>query len=230
MTGKTAEPHPDNPCIWHVRVTYTVPTVNPNAPASPDPPSGGSGGTTSPIVSQKKTWRLWRKTVASTKDNAGNLIQNAAGDPFDPSFTKEIELPELVIERTQSSFSPQWMLDYKGKRNSANVTIGGVVFAAKTLRVIDIQATYPAGQGGASWQVTITIRYDNEFHDLFVLNAGFREKVGGVLRPIWDGAQPIAQPALLAAGGAKLAVGAAPVFLQFEQYETVDFTNLRLDY
>ena len=231
VTNKTAEPHADNPCIWTVHVEYTVPKVNPDAPDSPDAPSGGSGGTTDPIVSQKKTWRLYAKTEAVLDDIAGATIVNSAGDPFDPAFTQEKLYPELVIERTQRTFSPQWMLDYRGKRNSAAITIGGKVWAAKCLRVVDITATQPAGQSAQSWQVTITIRYDPVFHDIRTLDVGLREKVAGKMVPIMDGGQKATQPVLLNGAGRKLAVGAAPVFLpRFEIYDTVSFTNLRLDY
>lgn len=231
VTGKSGEPHAENPCIWTVRVAYTVPSVNPTAPASPDPPSGGSGGTTSPIPSQKRVWRFWTKTVAITKDINGDLICNSAGDPYDPPFSDEVQYPELVITRTQSTFSPQWMLDFKGKRNHASITIGGVVWLAKQLRIVDILAEYPAGQSGGGWQVTITIRYDPEEHDIIPLDAGYRQLVAGDIRPILDGGHQLAQPALLNGAGAKLPVGDDPVYQgPFQIADTVDFTKLYLDY
>jgi hypothetical protein len=231
VTGKEGSQEGDNPCIWTVRVTYSVPRINSEAPASPDAPSGGSGGTTSPIQSQKITWRSYTKTVAFVKDKAGNLVKNAAGDPFDPSFTRELRYPELVVVRTQSSFNVQWKLDYEGKKNDAAVTIGGKVFGAETLRVTDIVADYPTGPSNNLWQVTITIRYDPLLHKLVALNAGLREKlVLGIMVPIMDGGVPVGQPVPLTAAGRRLAVGAAENYLTFDDVETVDFTKLYLDY
>lgn len=234
VVDKQASPDEESPDWWTVTVYYRVPSVSPTPAASPAEPPATTGGTPpTPITSQKIKWKWYRKSVVFEVDQNGDDVRNSAGDPFDPPAQVEELYAEVTIERTQSTFDENWMIAYRNARNKKAVTLGKLVCAVSTLKVMDIEADYPAGSGGNAWQVRITLRYDPvDEHTIFILDAGYRYKDGATRKRFIDEltATPSTQPRRLNGAGAALGDANANIFMDFYHGPEVDFANLAIGY
>jgi hypothetical protein len=231
----TAAPAPDsNGLIWITTCTYSRPTINANAPASPsDPVSGGGGAPTpAPITPQKIEWGFWTKTSVVWKDRLGDVIRNSAEDVYDSQPTREDEYDLITVTRTQSSFSPSWKNYLNNKINAGSFTVGGYSYPTHTLKC-NVSATFPVGSNNNLWEVKIVLKYDPDGWDWTILNAGHRYKDAGTgkLRKCIDGeGKPATRPMLLDAAGLQLAPGGTPTYKTFVKYDSADFDYLGLGY
>jgi hypothetical protein len=155
---------------------------------------------------------------------SGDLIANSAGDPYDPPVTIEDARMILTITRNEATFSAQLAYDYTNTINSDDF-FGA---PAHTWKCEGISGRRRFERNVLFWEVTYKFKWNPNTWKLKILDAGLREKVSGVLRPITDGGRPVTQPALLASTGAKLAVGGTPNHKSFDVYFPKAFGGLRL--
>jgi hypothetical protein len=237
---KTGDPLPDDPATWKVLVHYSYPQVDANAGSSPPAPSHpengqNSGSPPQPLPNTRRDKGTFYRQKAWEKDLDGNLIKNTAGDPFDPPIVTDEPLSEYTFTRSQLTFDIGWSQDFEGAVNDRQYVLWfrgtAIVCPARTLKCAKITAAeVPATDNTpAYYTVAIVVQEDPQGWQPQPLNRGWRELVGGNLRPMLDGGMKPAQPPLLAANGARLAVGANPVFTgPWKVHKEKDFRWLAL--
>lgn len=174
------------------------------------------------------------------KDAANGLaVKNTAGDPFDPPI--EVDRSKYVINITWwkpfDDFTLSSWLAFQDKLNDATVTILGINYPQKTLRVILAEPklvwdTADAGGGRKTvslfWELHAQLEYDPDTHAIPVLNQGKRYLPSGTGPPrnVSDGkGSDSHDPVLLASNGDKLASGGTPVYLTWNGYVTATFSS-----
>lgn len=247
VINKHAEPIDGDPSIWKVTVGYGYPKIDANVGGSPPAPTNselgssgadgagagqGGGEKPTPLPTQRITRGTWTRQKAWEKDLDGTFLENSAHDPFDPPLTTEQPLSEWTITRTQLTFSDAWKTDFEGAVNNGIYTVGDKACAAYTLKVARITGEeVPATDRTPRYHtVTIVIQEDPAGWRPRPLDRGWRQLVGGVQVPMFDGtgAKP-AQPLLLDGVGVKKAVGAAAVYLgPFKLYPPRNFDWLAI--
>jgi len=198
----------DDPFVWDVRISYDV---------------SGSPVQENPEVS----WASVDRTIPV------DSVFNAAGDPFDPPVMAESNYPELTITRNYlaTDFTLTVANTLNGSVNSAGITIEGVSYSARVLRMVHVDRKLFFQNSTKYMRVTTRVRINKDTWDFKILNQGYRKKVSGVLRQILDPntGTPVAKPALLKADGDVLAVGGAPTYITKRYYAEVDWAAQGLD-
>ena len=260
MVSKNAQPNSDDPTTWLVTCQYKFPQVDTNNEGSPpDPtesgsgdgqtgPTGGTEKTTdvpTPLPNQRRSCGTFTRQKAWEKDLNDLLIKNSAGDPYDPPIVTEQSLPEFTYVRSQTTFNIGWKINFENTINrfayALKLQDKTLNCAKRTLKVAKITAEeVPATEKTQGyWTVTMVLQYDPLGWQPAPLDMGFREKVGGVMRKIFDpnSGTEVTKPALLDGAGVALAVAGTPVFLTgvapstfgpFIVYEERDFKWLAL--
>jgi hypothetical protein len=150
-----------------------------------------------------RAWGSQDFDVICDRDIQGNLVQNTAGDWFDPPLTRSVKYPVLTITQNESlaSFNPVVMGCYNNAVNSNRMegcepeTLRAVITAQETK-----DSTY-----GWFWAVNYQFLYNPEKWTRKVVSAGFRELGDdGVLRKIKINNSFVSSPWLLDANGKAL--------------------------
>lgn len=191
-------------------------------------------------------WSTAEVEDAIEEDVDGEPIVNAAGDPFDPPYTRQRVRKVVTLTRNERFFQPS-QLDYKETLNKEEF----LGLPAKTCKMVDIRAQLRLEGRARFWQVTYTVHIDekeklveDDEGELVsddppnyigwkarLLNIGLNEVVGGVKRPIFLQGQRVQVPQLLDADGARQDipnVAAQAIFLEFDVIPTKDWTPLGL--
>lgn len=173
------------------------------------------------------------------KDTDGNAVLNSAGDYFiDPAPTRDVS--HLIARITQNVTSvPSWALSYQNAINNGTITIDGLSIAAGLAKVQRIDIGEPELRGNYTFRkVTLEIHIHRDGWNLQPLQAGFNQKVGGVVKPILvkdidsggnsKDSSPVSQPVPLAADGTILQnpTPATAIFGDFTIYQELDLSNL----
>lgn len=177
-------------CHWHVAVTYEQRTSNIISTTG----DALQPWDQSPVI--RFGFAAYRVTrdYAYGEDDEGNpdtqgnptaVIENSAGDPFDPPVMEE-EVNMLIIITTNvegACFYPDRYTDYKNTLNKYSTRVAGVSIAAFEGKMRDIkmepQQTVIAGIINPYWEVTFEIEVDRATHKRQILDQGYRHIVGG---------------------------------------------------
>jgi hypothetical protein len=183
----------------------------------------------------KISWGLTRFDTPleqATDPNTGDIIAvvNSAGDYFDPPPTKDDSRWKLSIVRNEQTYDPSYADTYRDAVNNA-VWFGGL-FDVGTAKCCGILGTLQYNPTcGYYYEVTYEFEINYNTWKKKILDQGlYTLDSSNVYSPALDDkGAPVTQPVLLDGAGAKLAEGAAPVYLEFEVYSMVDFGPLGLD-
>lgn len=180
------------------------------------------------------TWGFFETQRAVEQDNAGNVIDNSAGDPFfNPIIVDDANL-EVTITRNEKTFDPDRALSFQGSVNNANVTIAGKISTARQAKLVQYTGSKQTENDVDFWKVTYRIRFKDATWDKQILDQGFNKLLGVILgfnvtQKIVDGSKkPITDPVKLDGAGQPLAAGANPNFERFEVLPENDFKLLGL--
>lgn len=202
----------DTQLLWLVSCKYST---KDNFPTDPDPT----------LIPAKISWesRDYREGVATDLD--GDQVATSAYEPFDPQAEKFVGYLVASVELNVSSDRSLTMGDHLFKVNSA--TWRGR--AAKRCQIVSYSTSEQDANGVTywkeQWKVEVKKTADADYE--YFLDAGFVELVGGDPVQITDAqGQPRTKPALLDGSGGVNAVGAAPTFIGYRFYDSVDFATL----
>jgi hypothetical protein len=164
------------------------------------------------------------------RDVNGVAILNKAKDRPNPALTRPRTRRTLVVE--QHYLYTDWddtVIDLVQDHVNANVFYGRAV-GTWLCRKITAQLVYH--QAGMLVRVRMEFHHREEGWHSQPLNDGTRQLVyseahpAGEYKPILVGGQPVTDPKPLDAVGTALAVGADPIFLDFEIIPSADFDVL----
>lgn len=167
------------------------------------------------------------------KSSTPKPVVNAAGDTFEQLPTRDASMPTIEFEKNVASYNPLTYAGYANSINNANVTIDGVTYAAKTLRLKPIKAVKKSvvfeGDPLTYYTLSFQILINPATWDVKIPNIGFNELVSGKLAPILDDrGRAIIKPRPLNSDGSKKDVGEAPDDLVFAAYEEKTLTTVGL--
>lgn len=202
---------------WILRCDYKYPSNTGQPPAQIENPLQRPVEVSGvPFITSKFT----------NKDVNGTVIKNSAKEAFVDPF--EIPHTEFEIEfiRNEAISPANTALYYTNKINSQAIWGGDEhtwLCTGITFQLV-YEGTY------TYYRVTYRFRYNPAKHVLKVIDNGFNQLVGGVLKPILlaDGTRPV-EPFKLDGSGAKLSDNADPVFLDdIDIYDETPFSALSL--
>jgi len=153
-------------------------------------------------------------------------VVNSAGDPFDPPFERERLRLVLDYRRIVSVHDKEKQFAIVSKPLNKTAWYG---FQPRKAKVEDLRYSEYEENGTLYWRENWLIKMDEQGWDISALDAGYYEVVGGVRRLITDEyGRPFQNPSLLNGSGAKLAVGAPPVFLSRRYLEETEFNDFNI--
>jgi hypothetical protein len=223
VQDKSAEQSEENPKYWVVTVEYTTPDEGNNEDGD-DPPDPSDPTTRRPILN-RSTWKYTKNVI---KDQPGNLIVNAAGQP--PAEGLDIEVCGLLYTYTKWSDTVGEALFTSHLNHINNPAWQG--HAVRTALCSDISIEEERVDGNLFYKHTyqVMVRTDGSEWDPQILNWGFKEKVGGDLIEIRDAQNAvIQQPWFLDAAGAAVRPQdplAADNFVAVDIYPEAAFSTL----
>jgi hypothetical protein len=203
------------------------------------------------------TWGFASRSRALTEDANGQVIVNAAGDPFIPAPEKQEFDLQLTVVQNLEDFSPLQAWSFMGKVNSREFPVAGFIVPVKGALLTERSATSEIFVKEDEdnfrieyWEVTTVLQLrrdderwldendqplaDNHWFKR-ILNAGLNQRVPDLANPgqfrkvpIELDGQAISDPLLLDRDGAYEDDKANAVWLEFEIYDTADLGQLAL--
>ncbi len=181
---------------------------------------------------KRETFTAGGSTIAPAPGAAlSGPVLNSAGDKFDPPIEIEASNWQLTAKKNIATV-PSWLMDYRDSLNHASITIAGINFQARELRLNSMtigEWTYENDIGFYPFEIQIAQKQETWIHDL--LDQGTHEiktiNVGGVsteerLRIVDGRGQHITDPVRLNGSGGKLSPADAPiedsVFIRYQLY------------
>lgn len=166
----------------------------------------------------------WTRVVEKDKD--GVALKNSAGVPFDTGVETDDSFLVLVAEKNFATLQEiiNLNLSFAWKVNTG-IFKGGAArsWLCRPIICSDIQTE----NNISFFRATFHTVYNPELWDVPILDKGFSELNGGVLRDILDkNKQPITEPWPLNGAGVKLPEGNALVFLTKRIRGETSFTGL----
>ena len=169
--------------------------------------------------------------VLVQRDKDGYGLTNSAGDPFYTPPTAQATTINANVSFNAYSLSTSYLLflDYV---NETSCEVGGVAFAARTLKYGNLQVGQRQYRNGLPfYPVSYQFKFNPNTWDVSILDAGFREiNLRGVAVAILDeDQQPISQPHPLNGSGYALATPINPNQYQYRTYKVyneVDFGSV----
>jgi hypothetical protein len=164
-------------------------------------------------------------------DVNGVPVMNAAGEPFEEGMTVDRHRFRLTIVKNVLDFDPAEALEYMD-------TVNEVPFMEfdplECKLVIGATRVRRRGLDGFYWQVKAVIDIDRDGWTVKKRNAGYSRRltVDGPAVPIVDQATGLkpSTPIMLDQDGFRLGEGDPPTIVEFDGYETKDWTPLNLEY
>jgi hypothetical protein len=221
-----------NPWVFEVTANFETPDPADDGTDNADPDDDDVEFSCSGVEIQYPIYR----------DIQGKLVQNSAGDAFDPVPNGLSYDEEITITKSQTSLNPVTIASYRGAVNSSSFTVTmqdgtSRTFEAKSCRMGAISYTLQSRNGVQYWRVTYPIMYrkpttdnENEPWAIWLLDEGLREKDGTTVKPIKIGGKDATSPVKLDGAGAVLANQSAGngELLKFYDYNELDFGTLSL--
>jgi hypothetical protein len=218
--------------VADITVTFTPPRDD----------GGGSGQLTAanraeanPFLRKAEMW--WDEesyTRIADKDKDGVPLTNAAGRSFDRPPTIEETRGVLVAEFAVPTLAAAIILNrtYSNAVNSTAWTWANNA-AVRTVVCRYARAGRLVEEGGYSYypmSMAFAFTDDGTTWDESILNEGYGYLDGGVYKKALADGEPVSEPILLTAGGAKLAEGVAGNYRTFRIRREVDFNTLTTGY
>lgn len=170
-------------------------------------------------------------------DNSGNVgaeadtTSNTAGMPFSGAVMEEQNLPVFQLSKSvpDGFITPAQAMLYEGSTNEAAIKIAGGTLVARQglITGLRLRRAWFGPRFTAYWEIALSIMiFDTvERSDIWVLQRGYQELVGGVLTDIKAGLRPITTPALLDVNGAKTTT---PYYKKFARSNSRSWAPLKL--
>jgi hypothetical protein len=214
-----AKPYGDQRKVWMVEVKYST---------SARPPSADINWIRKPWNRKPQLkWGTYAVTEAVLKDRDGYVIQNSAGDRFDPSLTVEWHYPTLSINRYERNYDVNRALDYVDTVNELTVLVAGLIARAEGALLSKFEGANVEIDGLECWQVNYEIVFAPTFVKK-ILDQGFYAYKDGKKQIMKLKGKATTEPLLLDGVGKELAFGGTPVFKDFHVYKKKDFGPLGL--
>ena len=232
-----ASPEGDTGLWYTVRITYK---------SNPFDLGNTTGNPSDSDASVTPTSRPWTITFGSThgqrlltQDTITDApIASSAGQPYDPP--PEIPSSNLTIQITAfesfATFKPIGkVLNYQDYVNEFDILLAVSpaetnTFPAETLRCTEYKSVSHSEQGETYWQVDVTLEFKfNGWNPIELLDCGtlYIKSMTLPIQPVLDQqGNPVSTPVPLNGSGGLLNAGDAPVYLQFNGYNKVDFSTL----
>jgi len=167
-------------------------------------------------------------TADTFLDRNGKPIVNSAGDPFETFLQKEDGDLTIEITRNESSFDVVRAAQYKHAINDSSITIIGVSFSARQLKMGIINAQKIKENGTTYWKVRYPLKARFDGFRVKVADMGYNQLIAGTPKKrdqILANGLPVDRPWPLDGAGAKKPnPDDAPATLTFEVSEELDFT------
>jgi len=203
-------------CYWTVTLRYSTlgtPTVN---------------NSDSPFDQRvKRSWSTTEHTMYVFKDRNGDVIVNAANQPFDGGIPVTLELPTLTFERNEPTFDGGWATSLSNSLNNAYYSGA----ERKTLKM-KISATEQYEGDYVFWPVKYEMAYLPIGWQPQPLNAGLRQlKSGKIIDCVDSHLKAVTAAVPLALTGAQLAAAELPAsanFIEVDWFGQMNFGGLDL--
>lgn len=227
-----AEQDNENPFIFVVTCTFDSIPYDPNkltSEAAAGSSSGGGGGGQPTIENPLQRPAITRigsvhdtRVLDRTVEQFPRAVVNRAGQPFSPRPV--VDRSRMIIQITRNELAYDWADEYLYWDSVNEASWQG--FSARAVKFSHSVGDTSYENGYSFWIVTRTFETHPSGWDHTILNAGPNYKdENGVLVPFVDGGLAIAGETLLDNSGGKLPAGAAPIWLTFPSYDTIDFTT-----
>jgi len=206
---------------WVVTATYTTERT---ARDENDEPQAKTDPLTEPAQFDWSGEQFQRDAVT---DNTGQLIGNAAGDPYDPP--EQIDDSRLMcrVEKNVASI-PTWLLDYQDAVNSTSFVLDGLPISPEQAKFQRLSLSRKQIRNDTLYRVlSFEIHLRRDGWRLKPLNQGFRDNTGKQIQ-LPDGTYPTAPVPLKADGSGPLdpPTLATANYGDHEVYVALDFNNL----
>jgi hypothetical protein len=158
-------------------------------------------------------------------------IENSAGQSFDPPIMQDVSNLVIKIRRNEKDFSPGRAEKYKNTINSEQLVVADVKIEPKCGLMRGIRGKPAWNEDGQKyWEVEYTIEVRPDTHIRKILDVGYYTKdEDGEWTPIKDTDDNyVTEPKKMDGEGGVLADGADPVYLEYQTYYAINWTNLDL--
>lgn len=206
--------------VWDVAMTFT------NSIDEDDQQNSNQGGDPTVWVPVRRT--MWEtKEEIMTKDASGNRICNSAGIPFDTGIRRRRHLPAWEFTQWEPiSVTDDDILGRNEVTNSGTwPPINGKPAKTWLCKVVDSVVGFYFGY--RCRMTTYRLVYDKKKWTQKRLDVGTSYKSGSDLIPYLDKSGNVILGALNGSGG-KQSVGTAPAELEFDEFDAVSFSFLRI--
>lgn len=216
-----AQQKSETPYAWDIEAEYSIEIDEDEKQKQQYP----NPLTRPPVIS----WDSQQYEKPVDKDINDEAVMNSANDPYDPPLMMD-DARWVISIATNAGVVPAFVLTLNNRVNNAAVTVDGIAFAAKTLKVQGLRIGPVKEENGILFrEVSYQLHFRSETWNAKPLDAGFSELVSGDRREILldDGTKP-SVPWPLDGSGAKLAAPtpSTAVYRDFEIYRTTDLTVL----
>ena len=212
LRAKNAVRRESNPIIWDVVCDYSSEVQESSTVQDPtrDPTIWV------PIYETK--YEKIQEVV--TKDKAGTVIANSAGQPFPVGLTQTRKIPVWEFYQIEAPVSDETIVDRSETVNS--VAFKGRVAKSLLLTVLSSQVGF---YYGARRRLThYSLKYNKKLWTHKRADVGTVYLSGGVQLPYLDGGTPARViNGGLNGSGAKVSVGSPPAERSFDMYDELDF-------
>jgi hypothetical protein len=230
LSSRHAAPDSHGKMIWTVTLTYTLNDGSQNNNQNPKQPN--------PLDDARQIeWATETIQLPTHYDFQGNAILNSAGQYFENGVMRDV-MNYLVTFTMNVAGVPSWVNSYFDAVNAGPVTIEGLNFAAKQLKVKSINISRWQRRNFIPFRVLKLVlaaraTWDRKLLDEGLLVKGKNQAGGGTYYgppapAILSNGQKATRPVLLDGNGNVLAnpgPGNA-VFLTFTLYPLKDFSQL----
>ncbi|MEM6260162.1 MAG: hypothetical protein AAGI37_17945 [Planctomycetota bacterium] len=216
--------------LFIVTATYSVPPGGGSHNPEPDNPLDR------PV---EYSWEIGLNQENVEVDINGDAIQNAAGDPPEQPCSRDVHSVFLNVTRNEGSFDASTAIAATNRLNTGNF-FGASEGQAKCVGIWSNKVTTA---DSVFWPVRYRFEFRADGFKKKLINRGFNFLNNGVLTRIVDGDEAgtliedavrptrpsVSRPRLLDANGGLLGANDQPVVLEFDVYESTDFSQFGLE-
>lgn len=171
------ESRAETPCVYDVKVTYsTEPFKSDSEEQNDEDPTARPA---------RVTWDSENAQEFTTNDKDGKAMLNSAGDPLEPLEKDDIR---WTISLTKNFANiPTWVLSTVNCVNESDVTIAGLSFPARTVKVQRLHiGELQVENNIAFYEATVELAYKKNTWDVERLDEGFNVIAGDGKVPAAD--------------------------------------------
>lgn len=177
------------------------------------------------------------REIVVEKDLDDAIVDNSAGDPFDPPIVDPVHDDHLsvTVNIAKASFNMATTMAFKDSCNNAGITICNYVIPQYAGLMVDIPVEPMSRNGTDYWAVSYEIqitRREGLWEYRPMLDQGFEyidASDSNTKKKFKDkDDQPVSEPKLLKADGDELAAGGTPNVLEFRTKERKNWSTLSI--